>query len=74
MKMDNLAEVLVYSNTIGRRDVNSVPGNAMAIAKENGFWLAGYNSIDHYGMRNIDDYTNVGGAGAIYDWYKVSRK
>ena len=68
MKMDNLAEVLVYSNTIGRRDVNSVPGNAMAIAKENGFWLAGYNSIDHYGMRNIDDYTNVGGAGAIYDW------
>ena len=68
MKMDNLAEVLVYSNTIGRRDVNSVPGNAMAIAKENGFWLAGYNSIDHYGMRNIDDYTNVGGADAIYDW------
>lgn len=68
MKMDNLAEVLIYSNTVGRRDVNSVPGNALAIAKNKGFWLAGYNSIDHYGMRNVDDYTNVGGAGAIYDW------
>lgn len=70
MKMDNLAEVLIYSNTVGRRDVSSVPGNALAIAKDKGFWLAGYNSIDYYGMRNVDDYTNVSGTGAIYDWTK----
>lgn len=44
MKMDNLAEILVYSNPTGRKDVNSVPGNAMAIATIDGEWLAGYNS------------------------------
>lgn len=51
MKIDNLAEVLVYSNPTGRRDTNSVPGNAMAIVNnlavgtgEQGVWYAGFNS------------------------------
>ena len=56
MKFDNLVEVLVYSNPTGRRDVYSVPGNAMALAsqgeatakqftgREIGLWKAGYNS------------------------------
>ena len=44
MKMDNLIEILVYSNPTGRRDINSVPGNAMAIGTIDGAWLAGYNS------------------------------
>lgn len=42
--LDNLAEILIYSNTTGRRDVNSVPGNAMKIAKTDGFWNAGFNA------------------------------
>lgn len=45
MRIDNLAEVLVYSNSVGRRDTNSVPGNAMAIATTEGFWKAGYESF-----------------------------
>lgn len=77
MKMDNLAEILVYSNTTGRRDIDSVPGNAMAIAKketagEGGFWLAGFNSIDYYGKR--DEYSKITGTGELegtnelYNW------
>ncbi len=46
MNIDNLVEVLVYSNPTGRRDVNSVPGNAMVIGTEKGMWKAGYNSIN----------------------------
>lgn len=42
--LDNLVEILVYSNSTGRRDINSVPGNAMKIAKTSGFWNAGYNA------------------------------
>lgn len=57
MKMDNLVEVLVYSNPTGRRDVNSVPGNAMVIAKNNGFWKAGYNSIETYPSGDRSNWT-----------------
>ena len=46
MRIDNLAEVLVYSNSVGRRDTNSVPGNAMAIATTEGFWKAGYERFN----------------------------
>ena len=46
LNFDNLVEVLVYSNTVGRRDTTSVPGNAMKIATRDGMWLAGYNSYD----------------------------
>lgn len=53
MSFDNLVEVLVYSNSTGRRDVYSVPGNAMVLATQNtpntiGFWKAGYNSKDYW--------------------------
>lgn len=55
MKIDNLAEVLVYSNPTGRRDTNSVPGNAMAIVNnlavgtgEQGVWYAGFNSEKYW--------------------------
>lgn len=48
MRIDNLAEVLVYSNTTGRRDINSVPGNAMVISTTQEMWKAGYNSIDYW--------------------------
>lgn len=57
MKMDNLAEILVYSIPTGRRDINSVPGNAMVIAKNNGFWKAGYNSIATYPESDHNNWT-----------------
>lgn len=47
--LDNLVEILVYSNPIGRRDRNSVPGNAMDLGKTEGLWRAGYNSIGEWG-------------------------
>ncbi len=48
MSFDNLVEVLVYSNTTGRRDVYSVPGNAMVLGTKQGFWKAGYNSKEYW--------------------------
>lgn len=58
MKIDNLAEVLVYSNSTGRRDVNSVPGNAMGIGSVEGLWNAGYNSVEDKDNYN-PDWTTV---------------
>ncbi|MBP3462880.1 MAG: hypothetical protein J6K45_00110 [Clostridia bacterium] len=57
MKFDNLVEVLVYSNSTGRRDVTSVPGNAMALATKDsiGFWKAGYNSYGYWQNKGIAD-------------------
>lgn len=63
MRMDNIAEVLVYSNTTGRRDVNSVPGNAIAVAKNNSFWTAGYNSIDAW----YKEYKALGGSDVSWE-------
>lgn len=62
MRVDNLAEVLVYSNPTGRRDTNSVPGNAMAIvnnlvatnADNTGVWYAGYNSVEYWNGLGTD--------------------
>ncbi len=62
MKIDNLAEVLVYSNSTGRRDTNSVPGNAMAIVnhlavnnKEQGVWYAGFNSEKYWDGKTVKE-------------------
>ena len=62
MKIDNLAEVLVYSNPTGRRDTNSVPGNAMAIVnhlavnnKEQGVWYAGFNSEKYWDGKTVKE-------------------
>lgn len=62
MKIDNLAEVLVYSNPTGRRDTNSVPGNAMAIVNhlavnnnEQGVWYAGFNSEKYWDGKTVKD-------------------
>ncbi len=51
--VDNLTEVLSYSNTTGRKDQYSVPGNALSIGATAGrrgklekkVWYSGYNSI-----------------------------
>lgn len=59
MRIDNLAEVLVYSNTTGRRDINSVPGNAMTISTTQGMWNAGYNSIDLHKSQAQGDWETV---------------
>lgn len=44
LKFDNLAEILVYSNTAGRADRTITPGNANKIAKESGLWAAGHSA------------------------------
>ena len=58
MIYDNLAEILVYSNSVGRRSMSAIPGNAFEIAKQvaedqtkddavykyGGVWNAGHSS------------------------------
>ncbi len=34
MNYDNLIEVAMYSNSVGRRDMQTIPGNANMIAKK----------------------------------------
>lgn len=46
MNYDNLAEIVVYSNTVGRRDMKTIPGNSNMFAKQEVAWKAGY-SIDY---------------------------
>lgn len=43
MNYDNLAEVVMYSNTVGRRDMQTIPGNANMIAKQTDAFKAGAN-------------------------------
>ena len=42
MNYDNLVEIAMYSNSVGRRDMQAIPGNANMIAKDNRAFLAGY--------------------------------
>ena len=56
MNYDNLAEIVMYSNTAGRRDMAAIPGNANMIAKFNPAWQAGY-TIDYQAKYN-DNSTN----------------
>ena len=47
LKFDNLAEILVYSNTVGRKDMYTIPGNANETAKvrnASSTWYAGQSS------------------------------
>ena len=57
MNYDNLAEILMYSNTVGRRDMQAIPGNANLIAKELPAYKAGYQV----------DYQAKAAAGATTD-------
>ena len=45
MNYDNLVEIAMYSNSVGRRDMASIPGNANMIAKERPAYGAGYNKV-----------------------------
>lgn len=42
MNYDNLMEIVVYSNSVGRRDMEAIPGNANQIAKLDFAYKAGY--------------------------------
>lgn len=42
MNYDNLMEIVVYSNSVGRRDMEAIPGNANQIAKQDFAYKAGY--------------------------------
>ncbi len=43
MRYNNLAEILVYGNSVGRRDMETVPGNANILAKDLPVYKVGYN-------------------------------
>ena len=43
MNYNNMAEVMVYSNSVGRRDLETIPGNAFNLAKEAPVYKVGYN-------------------------------
>ena len=43
MNYENLSEIIMYSNTAGRKDMTSIPGNANLIGKGSVANMAGYN-------------------------------
>ncbi len=43
MNYDNLLEIVMYSNSVGRRDTEAIPGNANLISKQLPLYKAGYN-------------------------------
>lgn len=45
MNYDNLMEIVMYSNPVGRRDTTAIPGNANMIAKQEAAYKAGYDRI-----------------------------
>ena len=59
MNYDNLAEIVVYSNTVGRRDMKTIPGNSNMIAKQEAAWRAGY-SIDYVAKAAANATSDVG--------------
>ena len=56
MNYENLSEIIMYSNTVGRKDMTSIPGNANLIAKGSVANMAGYN---RYVMNSVDASGNV---------------
>lgn len=45
MNYDNLVEIAMYSNPVGRRDIAAIPGNANMIAKQRPAYEAGYDKV-----------------------------
>lgn len=45
MNYDNLMEIVMYSNPVGRRDTMAIPGNANMIAKQLAAYEAGYDRV-----------------------------
>ena len=56
MNYDNLMEIVMYSNPVGRRDTTAIPGNANMIAKQEVAYKAGYDRI--YEDQLTDDVKN----------------
>jgi len=65
MNYDNLVEIVMYSNTAGRRDMQTIPGNANMIAKDKKAYEAGYNRVVKVENGNV-----VKGAdgNTVYEW------
>ena len=57
MNYDNLMEIVMYSNPVGRRDTTAIPGNANMIAKQEAAYKAGYDRI--YEDRLSDEKKNT---------------
>ena len=83
MIYDNLAEVLVYSNSVGRRSMVAIPGNAFEIAKQvaedatkddashkyGGVWNAGHSSNSKKNTEIIKDLDEK----EVQDYQKTMR-
>ena len=62
MNYDNLVEIAMYSNVVGRRDTKAIPGNANMIAKQKPAYEAGYDRVvmkDENGNVLKDDNGNA---------------
>ena len=62
MNYDNLVEIAMYSNAVGRRDTKAIPGNANMIAKQKPAYEAGYDRVvmkDENGNVLKDDNGNA---------------
>lgn len=58
MTYENLSEIMLYSNTAGRRDMRTIPGNANMIAKEVIANKAGYNRYVDTSSENAEGKKN----------------
>lgn len=59
MNYDNLVEIAMYSNSVGRRDMQTIPGNANMIAKDNKAFLAGYIKAYNVGTKTYEFKTQT---------------
>jgi len=70
MNYYNLAEIVMYSNTAGRRDMAAIPGNANMIAKDNKAYLAGYiKAYDSNSQSYVFKTQTVNGVNTERDAY-----
>ena len=70
MNYDNLIEVAMYSNSVGRRDMQTIPGNANMIAKDNKAYLAGYiKAYDSNSQSYVFKTQTVNGVNTERDAY-----
>ncbi len=71
MNYDNLVEIVMYSNTVGRRDMQAIPGNANMIAKDEKAYMAGYNRIVK--TENNEVVKDADG-NTVYEWVHKEAK
>lgn len=72
MNYDNLMEIVMYSNPVGRRDTTAIPGNANMIAKQAAAYEAGYDRI-HEDQLTDDVKTKLPSEAKDGEYYFLSK-